>query len=121
MEQGRMVSRMTFNMIAIDDDEWGSTTINMDQYSTETHRDINGENLGEGYTEKMVGETHDSWSGYEKKTHPSKRLIWIEDCHNDSCTEWIGVMLEKEQGRASILFLPRREWCGRNIGYPYQV
>ena len=42
--QGRMVSRMTLDMIVINDDQWGSTTIKMDYYSTGTHQDINGEN-----------------------------------------------------------------------------
>ena len=42
--QGRMVSRMTLDMIVINDDQWGSTTIKMDYNNTGTHQDINGEN-----------------------------------------------------------------------------
>ena len=50
----------------------------------------------------MVGETRDSWSSYEKKAHPSNRLIRIEDCHLEACTEWIGVRSEEGEGKASI-------------------
>ena len=53
----------------------------------------------------MVGETRDSWSSYEKKTHPSKRLIRIEDCHLEACTEWIRVRSEEGEGKASIYSL----------------
>ena len=53
----------------------------------------------------MVGETHDSWSSYEKKTHPSKRLIRIEDCHLEACTEWIGVRSEEGEGK-KLVYIP---------------
>ena len=66
------------------------------------------ENTQEDYIEKLIGETRNSWSSQKKETRPSKRLIRIEDCHLNSCTEWIGVRLDKEEGRASILFLPGR-------------
>ena len=53
----------------------------------------------------MFGETRNSWSSYEKKTHPSKRLIRIEDCHLEACTEWIRVRSEEGEGKASIYSL----------------
>ena len=58
-----------------------------------------------GYTEKKIRETHDSWSSQEKETYPSKRLIRIEDCHLDSCTEWIRVRSEEEKRKVSIYSL----------------
>ena len=53
----------------------------------------------------MVGETRDSWSSYEKKTPPSKRLIRIEDCHLEACTEWIRVRSEEGKCKISIYSL----------------
>ena len=53
----------------------------------------------------MIRETHDSWSSHEKETRPSKRLIRIQDCYLEACTEWIRVRSEKEEGRASIYSL----------------
>ena len=58
----------------------------------------------------MVGETHDSWSSYEKKTHPSKRLIRIEDCHLEACTEWIGVRSEEGKGK-KVVSIPYKVFC----------
>ena len=55
-----------------------------------------------GYIEKMFGETGDSWSSYKKKSHPSKRLIRIEDCHLEACTEWIGVRSKEGEGKKLV-------------------
>ena len=50
----------------------------------------------------MFGETGDSWSSYKKKSHPSKRLIRIEDCHLEACTEWIGVRSKEGEGKKLV-------------------
>ena len=41
-----------------------------------------------------------------RKLVPSKRLMRTKDYLLDLSTEWIGVRLDKEEGKASILILP---------------
>ena len=58
----------------------------------------------------MIGEAHHPWSSQEKETHPSKRLIRIEDCHLEACTEWIGVMSEEGKGK-KLVSIPYKVFC----------